>query len=680
MRLLEPYFLYAFLALAIPILIHLFSLQRHKTVFFSNVAFLKQLQEKKKHFSKIQNLVLLLLRLLLISSIIIAFCQPYISDAVKNDNKEKVIGIYLDNSFSMEADNDGGILIDIAKNKSRTIVDAYKSQSSFVFLNNNLPGKLQRIIDRNTIGSAIDETDISSKSKSITSIIDRWNSIIDQNRNYDAELFIISDFQKSTFEEDFYLHDTTFTTHLIPISAYPKSNISIDTCFLESPSHFVGGTEWLYFKLTNESDKSIENLAVKLIVNGQQMGLNSVSIPANSSIDSKLSFNNYNKGTQNCVLEINDASINFDNKMYLTYEVVESKSVLNIYENENRPSLNHLFDTDYFDYETYQVNLVQNIDFSRFDLIILQGLQGYNSGLIQDINDYVSNGGHLCLFPAEEQNKSDIDRLTSSLGIDTYSTLVNIKTKVNFINDKHHLFLNVFEDLKGNISYPLVNSYFKLSKSYNPNKEIVLGLSNQNAFVNSYKLNKGNVYLFTSPLSDKTTNFEDHALVVPLLQNMALLSSKTSKVYYTIGETNHIELDTKTKGEQIKLINETLELIPEVKYMNGRTHLNIPDVFDIAGFYDIKSDTYSSSIAFNYNRLESKMTKWDNDILKTIGAENAHISFWQSMGVSFEDELIEYNQGKVLWHFFILAALVLILIESIMIKNWKKGEQQEINS
>ena len=43
MKLLEPYFLYAFLALAIPVIIHLFSFQKHKIIQFSNVAFLKQM-------------------------------------------------------------------------------------------------------------------------------------------------------------------------------------------------------------------------------------------------------------------------------------------------------------------------------------------------------------------------------------------------------------------------------------------------------------------------------------------------------------------------------------------------------------------------------------------------------------------------------------------------------------
>ena len=89
MKLLEPYFLYAFLALAIPILIHLFSLQRHKTVYFSNVSFLRQLQQKKSNINKLQKLLLLLVRLLLLSAIILAFCEPYISkeEALSNEKK-----------------------------------------------------------------------------------------------------------------------------------------------------------------------------------------------------------------------------------------------------------------------------------------------------------------------------------------------------------------------------------------------------------------------------------------------------------------------------------------------------------------------------------------------------------------------------------------------------------------
>ena len=147
MRLLEPYFLYAFLALAIPIIIHLFSLQRHKTVYFSNVAFLKQLRQKKGAISKLQKLLLLFTRLLLLSSIILAFGEPYLSKENKAIKSKKIIGIYIDNSFSMSANNEIGPLIEQAKNKARTIVNAHKDKDSFIFISNELQGKHQRIIN-----------------------------------------------------------------------------------------------------------------------------------------------------------------------------------------------------------------------------------------------------------------------------------------------------------------------------------------------------------------------------------------------------------------------------------------------------------------------------------------------------------------------------------------------------
>ena len=93
MKLLEPYFLYAFLALAIPVIIHLFSFQKHKIIQFSNVAFLKQILQKKSNITKLQKLLLLLTRLLLISAIILAFSEPYISNNEDEIENKNIIGI-----------------------------------------------------------------------------------------------------------------------------------------------------------------------------------------------------------------------------------------------------------------------------------------------------------------------------------------------------------------------------------------------------------------------------------------------------------------------------------------------------------------------------------------------------------------------------------------------------------
>ena len=100
MSLLYPDFLWALLLNIIPIFIHLFNLQKHETIYFSDVSLLKSIEEKTKRKSQLKNILLLISRILFVSSVVIAFCFPYKKDQkidlLKDLNK---VGIYIDNSF-----------------------------------------------------------------------------------------------------------------------------------------------------------------------------------------------------------------------------------------------------------------------------------------------------------------------------------------------------------------------------------------------------------------------------------------------------------------------------------------------------------------------------------------------------------------------------------------------------
>jgi hypothetical protein len=77
-----PYFLFALLTIAIPIIIHLFHFRRFKTVYFTNVRFLKEVQEqtsnrqkirketRKEKEKKIRTKILFVLRVLTDSSVV----------------------------------------------------------------------------------------------------------------------------------------------------------------------------------------------------------------------------------------------------------------------------------------------------------------------------------------------------------------------------------------------------------------------------------------------------------------------------------------------------------------------------------------------------------------------------------------------------------------------------------
>ena len=123
MNFVYPYFLYALTAIAIPIIIHLFNFRRYRKIYFTNVKFLKEIKHETQSRSQLRHLLVLLARILAITALVFAFAQPYIpvNKSVITQGG-RIISIYIDNSFSMDATDAHSSLFEQAKKKDRKSV------------------------------------------------------------------------------------------------------------------------------------------------------------------------------------------------------------------------------------------------------------------------------------------------------------------------------------------------------------------------------------------------------------------------------------------------------------------------------------------------------------------------------------------------------------------------------
>ena len=129
----------AVLALAVPIIIHLFNFRRFKTVYFSNVSFLREIKEETASRSRVKHLLVLACRMLAIAFLVFAFAQPFIPKRNTNISAgKKYVSIYVDNSFSMGAMSGGVRLLDKAKQAGKEIVQNYAANDQFQLLTNDL--------------------------------------------------------------------------------------------------------------------------------------------------------------------------------------------------------------------------------------------------------------------------------------------------------------------------------------------------------------------------------------------------------------------------------------------------------------------------------------------------------------------------------------------------------------
>src|SRR6266571_5231233 len=109
MHFLYPVFLFALLSLAIPVIIHLFHFRRYQKVYFSNVQFLKNIQQQQSSRKNLKKRIILLTRMLALAFLVLAFSRPYIpADNKGAYGKQQLVSVFIDNSYSMQTINREG--------------------------------------------------------------------------------------------------------------------------------------------------------------------------------------------------------------------------------------------------------------------------------------------------------------------------------------------------------------------------------------------------------------------------------------------------------------------------------------------------------------------------------------------------------------------------------------------
>ena len=387
-----------------------------------------------------------------------------------------------------------------------------------------------------------------------------------------------------------------------------------------------------------------------------------------------INYTNKSKGIQQGKIELKDAPVTMDDIFHFSYTIAENITITSI-ENEGvDPVLNAVYNTDsIFNFTHYNVNQLDYSLIKKSNLVILNQLNEINSGLTNTLNQFIDNGVSLLIFPGKEINFDSYRELLSLINVNYYTALDTSPTAVKTIHYKHPIFKNVFDEVpKENISLPQVFEHYLLSKNTTAFKTEILTLKNEMPFLTSYQTKKGNVYLSTSPL-DKTSNtFSKHALFVPILYNIALLSQKNYPLFYIIGENASIIVPTMQEDNIYHIINPLIDVIPPTKSTANGTQIILNSSINSAGNYTLENKSFKIGLAYNYNRLESDLTTLKiEEIQEQLTTHRFNAQVIDLSSTSINSSLTELNIGKRYWKYCIILVLLFLAIEIALIKLFK---------
>ena len=641
----HPELLYALFLLVIPIFIHLFQLRRFKKLEFSNLDFLKRVRIKTRKSSQLKKWLILLTRMAIFSCIILAFSQPFSASksALKND---KELVIYIDNSFSTQ-------LIDTKGVSLQTHLQKLYSQDFYDYKINWLTNDFSK---RNTSAQNFKKDILtinhSKRQLSPKEVIIKSNQLFStKNNNSEKRIIYLSDFQsKSEFPEV----PDGITLDIIALKYQEVSNINIDSVFI--------------------ANTNIASVNLKVIITGQGLIPETVPISLynknkliaktavnfgqdiNSIKKKEVIFEIDNNEKIEGKLEITDPNLKFDNNLYFSTNLRKKIKVLEIGNTDNN-YFKRIFKENEFNFTQQGSKSLNYTNFSSQNFIILNELEQIPESLVTAIKLYTDQGGSLLIIPSSNAIIEEYNQLYATLELGAILNFNKKEKKITKIEFENPLYKNVFEKEIINFQYPIVNSFFNLNSSL----QKVLSFEDSKPFL----LRKNHIYTSTAAINLKNSNFQNSPLIVPTFYNMAKQSLALPKLYYEIGKQNLYSISISLKQDEILKISDSLNtFIPLQQTKKNQVNIATENNPSNAGNYSItKDDIVIDKVSYNFDRQESILTysnpnNWDNTNL------------YNNVGDLFDNIALD-NKINSFWKWFVILALLFLLIELVILKFYK---------
>lgn len=685
MKFLFPTFLFALLTIAIPIIIHLFSFRQYKTVYFSNVDYLRNIKKESKKKSRLKQLLLLIARILTIIFLVFAFAQPYIPTNTDSKNApNQIVAVYIDNSFSMNALSENGQLLEVARNKALEICLAYPVGTKFKIFTNDLEPKHQNIFNKEQFIQQVSEIQLSPAVIPISMV---YNRFVLQNNNLeevtDKTLYFISDFQRTITDIENFTDNSIFS-YFLKLTPNQVANLYIDSCWVEVPAHRLNQEEEIFVRIKNSSNQDFQNLPLKLYLNDSIKSITNFSVSAQNEITANLKYSNNSTGAQLGKIEISDYPFTYDNFWHISYFVEPNLKALAIYNSspesmEGLNYLNALFKNDeYILFDQMNFQSLQVSKLSEYNTIFLINPDNFSSGFLTELANVVENDVSVVLFP-KLNNTANNNIFLERFGANLVTGYDTTKQKISGIDFENTFFNNVFRKREQNPILPEISGHLRFSDNTRIAEQRLLWFQNNDKALSVLNYENGKVWTFGFPLQKDNESFARDILFVPTIYNIVLNSLPKQDISFTVGENTYLSV----RGNKNINVNSNIEIentltgdkfIPATDFSNRAKRIDFSGQIKEAGHFLVQNDNELLAVlAFNYNRTESDLRYFNEkeleERIKTALLSNA--SVLQNVTDKFSEIFNEIQNGKQLWKWFIFLSLFFILFEIALARLWK---------
>ncbi|MDQ1264949.1 MAG: hypothetical protein QG635_99 [Bacteroidota bacterium] len=701
MQFLNPIVLLGLAAASIPLILHLLNLRKLKTIDFSTLKFIKELQKTRIRRLKLKQILLLILRTLIIIFTVLAFSRPAIEGHIPGIENfaSSSVAILLDNSFSMDVSDESGNRFTQAKNTAEKIISSLKEGDEAILLQmSNADETINNGLTRNfaLLKKDLNNCRISYRKADLEKSLRLASAAVEESKNINREIFIISDCQANIFSEDkkdsSKIIANNSGVYVVPIGYGSESdinNLSIDSVNVISRIFQIGKLIETEVTVKNNSKKEAKGAVVSLLFDNERMTQRSIDITESKIKKLPIAAAPQKPGVYDASVELESDALEADNRRYFGFIIHDKPSVALIGDVFQLVFLNKALSLANGAGQQAKVtvllpNELAGSNLSNFDVIILSS-GTYRNSDYQRIIQYIIGGGSALIFAEDAAQPEDFRHLLDTLGFGELQTKTFRDNQPGgFISvDKiHPLFEGVF---KGNTDEKSIVESPKIFKAMPvPGGQQIIEMAG-GAFLAESRKGEGKViYSAVSPV-ESWSSLPYTGLFPTLIYRSILYLTSNSDicVYAEPGSNVMLPLPKRlSSAGAFRIVDpKGNEFFKKAALLPTGSILSLEELSN-PGNYIIYSTNNKpvSIISVNTPRSESHLEPVPKDLfrkkLEARSGDDVGIEIIENTPNILKD-VQRVRTGAELWQFFLIAALIAAAAEMFVEKNSREETKSE---
>jgi hypothetical protein len=677
MTFLSPSLLWGLAAATIPLIIHLISMRHTKEMEFSSIRFLKEMKHESLRKLKIKQWLLVLIRTLIIILLVLMLARPstkgIISTWMGGEVDSRAV-ILIDNSASMALIGENVSILENAKFQAKTVIRKLDEKSIVEIYQTNplkqiFKGRQDRIQSISNAINSISQTVIADHLwEKMTSILTST-----EQSEINKECFIFSDFQSLPDSSTINLINQELMDWKLYLIGQKtvKDNIGIYEVLPVSQVKLQDHLMKLNTLVTNEGEIEKRNIPIELFLNKERVGQVVTTFKPGKAKEFLFQAYPGESGIIRGMMTIPEDDFAFDNQQTFEMSIpkqiscmVVGRSIEDIFLLEQAlQSING--NQRYVNINRKLMSKIDKLFLDDIDVLILHRPKYISDKAVDEIQRFSARGGGI-IWIADTENSTLDASVESALKLPTYVQTFTTEGEsfysVKRNNNQHALFADLMVRRMAD-EMPEVYSYSRVRPRSNQN--IILLLNNGDPYLLEYRLIGGRVFYLTSPIGVEWNDMALRGIFVPMIHRMLILLATD--------ESNTLPVYAGDKKE-ISLPKELVNAKWEVYSPSGYDRLLIPDynqevvVIDQTnelGSYEVyANDELYVAFSTMLDPSERPINRIYRQTLVDIMDSEQILYFGPEKNVS--DVLYSLRYGKALWRNFLILAIILLLMESII--------------